>query len=149
MKRKATFLLIIFMLNTLVGFSCALHFDQHIHGRNHSLEKSASYHRYVNSHNHHRVYQMAHDVGQAGGAGFVKENLCCKTLTGNLAIQGKLNADNNKALMKAPVVLWFRSGFNPTSLVAVVNNLKISHARFIDQPLPDKDIRISIRSFQI
>jgi hypothetical protein len=137
------------MLNTLVGFSCALHFDQHIHGSNHSLAKSASHHQYGNRHNHHSAYQMAHDVEQAGALDFVKENLCCKTLTGNLAIQGKLSADNDKVLMKAPVVLWLRGGFNPTPLVAVVNNLKISHAWFIDQSLPDKDIRISIRSFQI
>jgi hypothetical protein len=144
MKRKAIFLLMIFMLNTVVGFSCALHFDQHIHGNNHSLAKSVFHHQ---GHSHLSAYQMAHDVNPAKGLGFVHENLCCKTLTGNLAIQGKLSADSDSVLAKVPV-LWIRSGFNPAPVVTV-NALNVGYAKFTDPCFPNKDIRIAIRSFQI
>jgi len=144
MKRKAIFLLTIFLLNTLAGFSCALHFDHNSHGNNHSHAKSASHHQ---SNSQHSAYQIMHDVKPAADLGFVNENLCCKTLAGNLTVQGKLSTDNNKGLIKAPVLLMV-SYFSQAPLVAV-NNLNVSYARLIDQHLPDRDIRIAIRSFQI
>lgn len=142
MKSKAIFLLSIFMLNTLVGFGCALHFHQHCHVNNHSRTRAISHHK-----DDHLENPKEHVVKNISGLNISKEKPCCKNLNSNLATQVKLDQKTDNVLAQL-LVLWFRSYFSSVPLTSVAR-LNIVRSGSADSKLPDRDIRVAIRSFQI
>lgn len=134
---KALFLLIVFSLNTVIGFACALGLDMGFNSHHHEESTTGS----VRMHHHHESSVQYH------GAKNEKDNCC------NDEVMQFQKID--KALASSINII------NPVSFISCVSsfyNLDIlSHSTQISDikyfvrshhpPIPD--IRIAIRSFQI
>lgn len=133
MRAKAIFLLVIFMLNSIAGFSCALHMANGCD---------------TDGHTHMTSHFDRHTNGNIHDLNIVKEDLCCKGLMGTHIIQGKLIPETNKVLIQLPAIWVERYAGNSLIFVA---HTEINHNEFIDHWFwpPKRDIRIAIQSFQI
>lgn len=129
MKSKAIFLLVIFLLNTVVGFGCALAME-------------------ANHHDHHHAGGHEHKTTPISGQNFTKEDPCCKTLVNDLVTQSKLVPEISKVQVVSPV-LWLTS--HSYSLLIPVTDVELGRGAYADhrERPPNKDIRIVIQSFQI
>lgn len=132
MKSKAVFLLVIFLLHSLIGFGCVLAMgeDDHDHGDGHSHQ-----------HKHTGLVPLKE-------ANLTATDLCCKTLVNDLVIQSKLIPESTKVQLALPV-LWLSDYVY--ALTVPSTEVIPNHYRYADQRErpPDKDIRIAIQSFQI
>jgi len=132
MKSKAIFLLVTFLLNTLVGFGCALGMEAK-HHENHAQ-----------SHEHGHE----HKTNTASGLSFSNEDLCCKILVNDLLTQSKLIPEISKLPVLMPMMLVSANAYGllvPVSAVELDQNAVVNHR---ERP-PNSDIRIIIQSFQI
>jgi hypothetical protein len=144
MKGKAVFLLVIFLLNTVVGFGCALAMDSNHDDENHSHAKSAAHVDKGHSHEH----GDEHKSPPLSGLNFSKEDPCCKKVVNELTIQNKLIPESAKVLVSLPVVWLTNYAYN---LLIPVSSIERGQSGYIDHRYrpPNEDIRISIQSFQI
>lgn len=128
MKSKAIFLLVIFLLNTVVGLGCALGMERDYHDH------------YAKGHKH--------KAAPVSGLSFSKEAHCCKTLVNDLVTQSKLVPESGKVQVVLPV-MWLPDYsydlFIPVRGIDLVQNVYIDRR---ERP-PSEDIRIIINSFQI
>ncbi len=146
MKSKAVFLLVIFLLNTVVGFGCALGMETDHHDETHVHVKSASHiHK---DHDHHRAEGYEHKSAPVPSENFSKQDLCCKTLVNDLATQSKLVPESSKVLVVLPI-LWL-PGYSYALLIPKTV-LELDQSFYVNQreSPPNKDIRIVIQSLQI
>lgn len=127
MKSKAIFLLVIFLLNTVVGFGCALGMET--------------------GHHHHPISHH-HKTAPVSGVSFSTENSCCKTLINELATQSKLIPESDKLQVVLPV-LWLPDYVY--ALLIPVTDLELHQHVDVNRRKrpPNEDIRIAIQSFQI
>ncbi|KIO78808.1 hypothetical protein TH53_01605 [Pedobacter lusitanus] len=138
-KLKAVLLIIVFFLNTVVGFACAIGtnmgFNQGHHPEGHPVSHQ---HDKATPHHHHTEQKTKSD----------KDN-CCKEEVSKLTAADKETQSASvfsfqlsfSGILPAPVYL--QNGLIST----VVNIPNIYFARLSRAPAPD--IRIAIRSFQI
>jgi hypothetical protein len=139
---KAAFLLVVFALNTLVGFACAAGLDMNFNTHHHEEEETEiSVHVHADGKKHHHE-EADNDTDKE------KKDDCCHDKVVKLS-------QTEKAIPQVAKIL------NPvfsTAFVAVYFNIdityplqvKISNKYFVrghHPPIPD--IRIAIRSFQI
>ncbi len=145
---KAAFLIIVFSLNTIIGFSCAVGMDMGINSKHHqeeeTVETTTHIHSTVNSHHAASAHQ---------------EKTCC-----NHTPNGKNNCCNDEVLkfsqldktvpgtlnIAAPVfsIAFISSFYNIDLSASAVKNANASFfSRSHHPPIPD--IRIAIQSFQI
>lgn len=145
MKSKAIFLLVIFLLNTIVGFGCALGMEEDHHDENHSHESA---HHVHGDYDHHHSDGHEHQANPISGLNFSRKDSCCKTLVNNLLTQSKLIPQSGKTQIILPV-MWL-ADYACTSVTPVID-LEINQRNYVDrrERPPDKDIRIVIQSFQI
>ncbi|RAJ28116.1 hypothetical protein [Pedobacter cryoconitis] len=146
MKSKAIFLLVIFLLNTIVGFGCALGMDGNHNDEGHSHAQSTAHvHK---DHDHHLAIGHEHKSAPVPGVNFSKQDLCCKTLVNDLVTQSKLVPGSSKVLVVLPV-LWLPD--YSYGLLIPETVLELDQSFCVDQRErpPNKDIRIVIQSFQI
>lgn len=132
MKSKAIFLLVIFLLNTILGFGCALGMEAN-HHENHAQSQE----------HHHE-----HKTNTASGLSFSNEDLCCKILVNDLLTQSKLIPEISKLHVLMPMMLVSANAYGlfvPVSAVELEQNDVVNHR---ERP-PNSDIRIIIQSFQI
>lgn len=156
MKSKAIFLLVIFLLNTVVGFACALGMEpnQEDDHQVHSLSTAVVHqeHEHSSHHDHKDNAQQKnnHDqeVNQILGLSLSEGESCCTTLVKDLLIQHKVLPESSKTIVVMPV-LWLSKAY--CHLLIPVSNLEQDRKVYVDHRSrpPDKDIRISIQSFQI
>lgn len=134
MRSKAIFLLVIFMLNTIVGFSCSLFVEE-----DHHDDKS---------HNHHHAGFNEEKIKLISGLSISKEDPCCKTLVNDLLTQGKLIPKTVKVIINLPVI-WLQD--YSYTLLFQVESIKLNHSVYAGRRYrpPNWDIRIAIQSFQI
>lgn len=145
MKSKAIFLLVIFLLNTVVGFGCALGMEGD-HEENHSHAEVA--HHVHKDHDHHHAAGHEHQTTPKSGQKISKEDLCCKSLVTDLVTQSKLMPEINKAKVVLPVMSLPDHSFGiltPETGVELGQSIYVDHR---ERP-PNEDIRIIIQSFQI
>ncbi|MFF5383322.1 hypothetical protein [Pedobacter suwonensis] len=144
MKSKAIFLLVIFLLNTVVGFGCALGMEED--HDNHSHTKAAVHEHKDHQHNHGESHE--HQVTSIPGLNFSKEDPCCKKLINELTIQSKLIPGSAKVLVVLPVVWLTNYAY---TLLVPVSSIEPDQSGYVDHRYrpPNEDIRISIQSFQI
>ena len=145
MKCRALFLLTVFMLNTLVGFSCALHMDmdqafssstaRHVHKHAPSMGHSHTF----NVHKSQSIYSNATLVSQ-------KEN-CCKALNGHFLTLLKDVPSYAKWIKEQPVAHIVHS-FQQQLIVTNIQPVLFAFLAIERKP-PTEDIRIHIQSFQI
>lgn len=132
MKSKAVFLLVLFLLHTLVGFGCAL-----------GMEPSGH-----KDHDHNHAHVHEHKTPPVSGLNFSKQDPCCKNLVNDLVTQSKLVPESGKVQVVLPV-LWLPD--YSYSLGLRVASTELKENIFADQKErpPNRDIRIVIQSFQI
>jgi hypothetical protein len=131
-QSKAAFLTFVFLLNTLVGFACAVGMDVGFNARHHDHAK----------YSHHKSTETKHTSKSQ------KDN-CCKEQVTKLSKADKLTQPRyNYSLLSSLFFLLpstvYRIGETVTFPVNVPNNYFVRHCR---APIPD--IRIAIQSFQI
>lgn len=141
MKSKAIFLLVIFLLNTVVGFGCALGMEEDHH-------EDQSPHHVHKANNHHHSDGHEHKTSPISGQNFSKEDPCCKTLVNDLVTQSKLVPENGKVQVVLPI-MWLPDYFY--ALLVPVTDVELDQSVYIDhrERPPNEDIRIVIQSFQI
>ena len=162
MKTKALFFLVIFLLNTLVGFACTLHLEYaspkkkangHTHDHSaHTHHDSASQEdaNHHDSHNHHSPKNKTahtstgHTHSQAGSA---EDDSCCQDEVSKFYSLDKIAPHSEKIIAKAPVLDIIIFCYNPLATLHIVKG----SIKYIDnrQRPPTRDIRIAIQSFQI
>lgn len=135
MKSKAIFLLVIFLLNTLVGFGCAL-----------GMEASTHTHK-GHDHGHHHATTHEHNTTPVSGLKFSQEDPCCKTLVNDLVTQSKLVPESGKVILLP--LMWLPVYSYALSVPPVdIEQLQNVPATQSERP-PNPDIRILIQSFQL
>jgi len=146
MKSKAIFLLVIFLLNTVVGFACALGTEEIHDNDNHSHTKAAVHEHKDHQHNHAKGHE--HQMTSTPGLDPLKEDPCCKKVVNELTIQSKLIPETAKVLVNLPVI-WLAN--YPYTLLVPTSSIERGQSGYIDHRYrpPNEDIRISIQSFQI
>lgn len=145
MKSKAIFLLVVFLLNTVVGFACALGMETN-GVENHSHAESV--HHSHQDHDHQHSDSHEHNSITVPGLGFSKEDHCCKTLVNDLVTQSKLVPENGKVQVVLPILLFPTYSY---LLLVPVTSIESDQSIYVDQRErpPNQDIRIIIKSFQI
>lgn len=142
---KAAFLLVVFSLNTIVGFACAMGVDMGFNSKHHhhdEEEVSVIEHHHENTMHHH------HDEEKPGENKSKDDDNCCNKHVVKFSQSDKLLAQIVNAEIKTPVTLIFLHSFYTTYFAPffkTVEKIQVSRRCFINSP----DIRVSIRSFQI
>ena len=148
MKGKALFLLIVFLLNTVVGFACALHLSSNFD----SSEVEAHKH---GTHTHSNDDDHSVDKATSSLLKFTslqnltaKEQACCKddvnafnSLTKNISSAGNTT-------LKIPVYFILPQFFSPYVQVVYARSKTKIYSKYRKPPSP-VDIRVSISSFLI
>jgi hypothetical protein len=136
---KAAFLILVFFLNTVVGFACAIGADMGFNGMHHQ-EKPGVHHHVAGQKEHHAAANQI--------AAHQKDN-CCKDEVSKLttadkeaqSVPGYSFQHSVSAIFPAPVYFQDSLNFIPAN---IPNTYFARHSR---APIPD--VRIAIQSFQI
>ncbi|MDB4902919.1 MAG: hypothetical protein JWQ63_2200 [Mucilaginibacter sp.] len=139
MKIKALLLLFIFLLNTVVGFSCALRMSHHEH------DEAAEHHE----HHHAASVIVNHDQQHLPDETTISKNdPCCQGAVSNFVSLAKLVPQSGKVIIQTPIA--YIGSYYPFSLITPPG-VKSVHPAFIDERwrTPTPDIRIKIQSFLI
>ena len=143
MKSKALFLLVTFLLNSIVGFACAITMEAaHSHSVAHSHRQTAHTHQ-------HSTHQHAHSNSVANKQGGDKSDKhgCCKDEVSKFNSLAKIAGQAGKIDTKVPVLDLtpiFFAGEPVTIKSAGYSNYIANRQR-----PPNSKIRILIQSFQI
>ncbi|ODT52264.1 MAG: hypothetical protein ABS68_09130 [Niastella sp. SCN 39-18] len=152
---KAAFLLIVFSLNTVIGFACSLGLDLGFNATHHHEEATQSSthvhgdgkkHQHHHQHNHQEKNhnQTSHQHNSKDG----KDNCCNEKATKfahlEKTVPQSVNAVINPVFFAAFLSIYFDVDLLFTS--QAVPNIK-HFVRSYHPPIPD--IRIAIQSFQI
>lgn len=141
MKSKALFLLVVFLLNTIVGFACAVTMESgHTHSEAHSHNHTAHQHQHTTHHSHSSVAkkQSSDKSGKHG---------CCKDEVSKFNSLAKIAGQAGKINTKAPVVELTPIFFAGEPLI--IKSAGYSNYIVNRQRPPNSKIRILIQSFQI
>nr|WP_294899597.1 hypothetical protein [uncultured Pedobacter sp.] len=134
-KLKASFLLTIFLLNTVVIFACSLGMNMKFNTTHHSEAKAISGHTHKEENTHHHSKKE-------------KDN-CCKDEAVKFATVNKLTpltVDFSFQPLFVSVALY---GFDSLSVSETTDNIAHSNFYFLTYHPPIPDIRVAIQSFQI
>lgn len=161
MRFKALFLLVIFLLNTLVGFACAIQIEYksqenkvkgHAHDHSSHAHDSASPADIAHNHGSHKHsdnHETAHKKPELNHSqsGSAEDSSCCQDEVSKFYSLDKIAPQSVKIIAKPPVLDI--TGFYYTPLAVLP--IKKGFDKYIDnrQRPPTNDIRIAIQSFQI
>jgi hypothetical protein len=140
MKRKAIFMLIIFMLNTIVGFGCALHMPAKAH------KETAENHRGRPEHKSEIVAH--HHQPPASGASVSNKDTCCQGVVNNFISQAKIVPQSGAIVLQAPFIYIgseHQFSFEPLPGVCIAKLFTLDKRH---RP-PTDNIRIAIHSLLI
>lgn len=146
---KAVFLLVVFLLNTVIGFACTvgLEEDHHLHNAPathlHKHDHGGSDHHHSKSEHHHDDLAADHHSAKKD-----KEN-CCKDEVTKLLKEDKLAAAKSAANLQPVVFITVPVSFYQFDALAL--SIFAPSTRYFVRSYhpPIEDIRISIQSFQI
>ncbi|MES2267430.1 MAG: hypothetical protein V4520_11760 [Bacteroidota bacterium] len=143
MKSKALLLLFIFLLNSVIGLSCALHMG------NLSLATRADHGKDLHT-MHHSHMEMGPAIGKSEDKTVfaAKEDPCCQGMANNFASLSKIVPQQAKSVIQIPVMtanFYYIFKLLPLSDISLsFNNNFIPRKR-----PPTADIRVTLQSFQI
>lgn len=147
-KLKAAFLLVVFALNTMVGFACAVGVDMgfnshHHHDDDEATEVSVHIHTDGKKHEHHEANKHHHDEKKTSK----KDDCCNDKVTKFEQLDKSVPASLN---IVHPIFLTsFLSAFYKADLLHQPDVI-IDNKHFVRSYHPPiSDIRIAIQSFQI
>jgi hypothetical protein len=140
MKGKALLMLFIFLLNTVVGFSCALHMSHKDHNENGEQHKH---------HHHNSSLILNQQKNSNSSAAYIdKDDPCCQGAVNNFVNLAKLVPQSEKVIIQAPIVyIGFYYQFSLVNPPGVLTRNQISFDKRQRPPTPN--IRTVIQSFQI
>jgi hypothetical protein len=142
MKSKALFLLTVFLMNTLAGFSCALHMNMEGTGKSMLHEES------LHAAHHNHMTMMDNPGPKSDGPQLEsKADPCCQEMSNNFATLAKLIPQTEKVSIQIPFISagsYYGFRFLPAYDLDVPFNYLIPQKR-----PPTRGIRLIIRSFQI
>ncbi|NHA05639.1 hypothetical protein DIU31_027365 [Mucilaginibacter rubeus] len=142
MKSKALFLLTVFLLNAVAGFSCALHMNVEGTG------KSVLHEDGLHAAHHDHMKMMSLQQPKSDGPQFEsKADPCCQGMSNNFAALAKLVPQPEKVHIQIPFIsagLYYDYRFVPVYDLDIASNYLIPQKR-----PPTRGIRLIIRSFQI
>ncbi len=157
-KLKATFLFVVFALNTIIGFGCALGVDMGFNTKHHAegqaVEGVVHIHKDGKKHIHHEKkssdsHDKSHHHDEAGNFNKAhSDNNCCndKVL---IFEQVDKSVPNSLSIINPSCFIAFVDTYYNISILPntnVVKDIK-PFVRSYHPPIPD--IRIAIQSFQI
>ncbi|MEO7444712.1 MAG: hypothetical protein ABIT96_03190 [Ferruginibacter sp.] len=144
---KAALLVLVFSLNTLIGFACSLGLNLGYNQHHHEAEVAApgsntDHHGHGSEKKHHEKQTQHYPVNESSnddccGNGVTSFNLINKTVPQQVELV-------NPVFFTAFTATWFSSGILP--YINVEKDIK-PFVRSHHPPIPD--IRIAIQSFQI
>lgn len=142
-KYRAAFLLMVFTLNTVIGFACAMGADMGFNSPHHHDDEvaSASVHHDHDSNSHHHEEAEADKSKDDGN--------CCKDSVVQLSQQDKLLANVVTISLESPVNLVFLHSFYISFLSTSTTTLSQENRTVRWQFPASPDIRVSIQSFLI
>lgn len=145
---KAAVLLIVFGLNTMVGFACAVGLDMSFNTTHHHDEEAIEVHEHADGikHNHH---QQTEKHQQDENKSEKKEKGgCCNDDVQKFQSLDKALTQNVKTITDVPVFAAIISSFLGIDIFNIAKAYPPKYkARYFYPPPPD--IRIAIQSFQI
>lgn len=146
---KAAFLLVIFALNTVVGFACSMGLDMGFNTPHHGKDAKGSVHIHKDGkkHIHKPVAGKQKHPHQAEKATASKKDDCCKDKVVKLQNADKRLNDTQTAI-NPPGYAAVVSSFFHQSLFNAVEGYAQKYTACQFHP-PPRDIRIAIQSFQI
>lgn len=139
-RLKAAFLLVVFALNTLVGFACSLGVDMGFNTSHHHEEESAI----VENHSHHHGHEVNHDHKSKS-----ENSNCCNDGVIKFAQVDKSSPQSLKAGISPIFITTFVSSFYNIDLLHTSQTPVKSKYFLRSYHPPISDIRIAIQSFQI
>jgi len=140
-KLKAAFLILVFFLNTVVGFACAIGTDMGFNGAHHKADHAHNQHDEIGSHQHEEAIPHQHKKSD--------KNNCCKDEVSRLATLDKeaLSTSVFSFQLSFPdilqILVYFQNSLSSIP-VNIPNTYFVRHSR-----APVQDVRIAIQSFQI
>jgi ABC-type nickel/cobalt efflux system permease component RcnA len=147
---KAAFLLIVFSLNTIIGFACAVGLDMGFNSHHHEEEVTkATVHIQADGKNHHHKSEAneRHDEKVKDHHETSDKDNCCNDHVTKIVQQDKAIASSISII--SPV--FFTTLIASFYTINLLNSLIDTHVRYFIRshhpPIPD--IRIAIQSFQI
>ena len=147
---KAAILLIVFSLNTIIGFACAVGLDMGFNSHHHEEEVTeAAVHMHADGkkHLHHNEADHHSDKVKAHHEKSDKDN-CCNGPVTKIAQQDKTIASSINIISPVFFTALISSFYN---VDALLSNGVDSHIKYLTRrhhpPIPD--IRLAIQSFQI
>ena len=151
-KIKAAFLLIVFSLNTIIGFACAVGIDMGFNATHHHDEEATEVSMHVQAdgkkHIHHNEAIKHHDEPNNDHKSKDGKDSCCHDKVIQFAQLDK-NVPQSSGVINPIFFITFISSFYNSEILfssQVTPNIKY-FVRNYHPPIPD--IRIAIQSFQI
>ena len=138
---KAIFLLIVFSLNTVIGFACSVGVNMGFSGKSH--------HHHGKSHHHHHAHADSHKAKSINKSGATKAENCCSDDATRLSQSDKVLVNVIYSGIEVPVTLIALHFLYISSHLSSFNSeiTKIQEVR--PYVLNSRGIRVSIQSFQI
>ncbi len=148
---KAVFLLIVFSLNTVVGFACSVGLDMGYNNSHHQEEKTVLAHREVPAHQHTKAH--SHDEQNSlsndhHSSKKTKDN-CCTDEAAKFAKFNKLTPQSIDFSIHPVFFTAFLSSFYHFDVFASNSNIPNNKFFVRTHHPPISDIRVAIQSFQI
>jgi hypothetical protein len=145
---KATLLLIVFSMNTVIGFACSMGIDMGFNTTHHHDEEATATTVHVHAdgkkqHHQDEANRHHHDSKENSEKGG-----CCNDGVMKFQNLDKILAPNANTFINAPVFVAILNSFLG---IDMFRQPQVSHQKFIAQfsHPPPTDIRILIQSFQI
>ena len=139
---NAALLLLVFLMNTVIGFACAVGVDMGFNKHHHDEEKAVSIHTHVNSKKHH------HEDAEHKHKDNDKKDDCCNDKVLKICQIEKAVPEFSKILSPilniAFVPVYYSINISYPSQVTTSNKYYVR-----GHHPPIRDIRIAIQSFQI
>lgn len=144
---KAIFLLIVFSLNTLIGFACAVGMNMGFNKKHHHHEDPVS--SVTVSHHHKSTTHHHHHDGDLTKKNATKTDNCCTDKASQLSGSDKQLAQTINSGIETPVALVFLHFLYSSDLSSL--HIQDTKKNPVVRPfiLNSRGIRVSIQSFQI
>lgn len=145
---KASFLIVVFLLNTAISFACSLGLEWGSNSSHHYGEEQASSHTHVNDDHHHLSAQTHRNTGHYQQTKTSKDD-CCSDEVVQLAKVDKVTTQSSSYNFHPIFITLFVSFFYHFNF-SIQDNLSMTGKYILhDRPPSIPDIRIAICSFQI
>jgi hypothetical protein len=143
---KAVFLLVVFSLNTIVGFACAVGLNMGFNKKHHHYDETVS--RSTVSHHHEKGTAHHHHRGDQAKSKTTEDHNCCTDNAAQLSGSDKLLAQTINSGIETPVALvalHFLYSSNLSSFTQHTKKIQVVRPYVLNS----RGIRVSIQSFQI